>query len=60
MSSPSFRIPRRQLLTTAGITGAAAATGVLRSGVAEATSGPSSYTASWSSVDQQPVDDHVV
>jgi alpha-L-fucosidase len=54
MSSYPFRITRRRLLTAAGITGAAAVTGVLRSGAAEATSGPGSYTASWSSVDQHP------
>ncbi len=38
----------------AGITGAAAAAGVLRPGAARATSGPQSYTASWASVDQHP------
>ncbi|WP_426513341.1 alpha-L-fucosidase [Dactylosporangium sp. McL0621] len=54
MSSSSFRISRRRLLTTAGITGAAAVTGLSRFGVAEATAGPGSYTASWSSVDQHP------
>ena len=54
MSSSSLRFSRRRLLTTAGVTGAAAVTGGLRSGVAAATSGPSSYTATWASVDQHP------
>jgi alpha-L-fucosidase len=54
MSSSSLRLSRRRLLTTAGVTGAAAVTGGLRSGVAAATSGPSSYTATWASVDQHP------
>jgi alpha-L-fucosidase len=54
MPSFPYRMNRRRLLTTAGLTGAAAASGVLRSGVAAATEGPSSYTASWSSVDQHP------
>jgi alpha-L-fucosidase len=54
MSSPELRVSRRRVLTTAGLTGAAAVTGLLRFGVAAATSGPSSYTASWSSVDQHP------
>jgi len=54
MHSRQFHISRRRLLTAAGITGAAAATGVLRFGTAAANSGPSSYTASWSSVDQHP------
>ena len=54
MRSSSFGISRRRLLTAAGITGAAAVTGVWRAGVAAATGGPSSYTASWSSVDQHP------
>jgi alpha-L-fucosidase len=52
MSSSSFRFSRRRLLATVGVTGAAA--GLFRAGVARATSGPSSYTASWSSVDQHP------
>ncbi|KKK06570.1 alpha-L-fucosidase [Micromonospora sp. HK10] len=47
-------ISRRRLLTAAGITGAVAASGVLRAAVAEATVGPSSYTATWSSVNQHP------
>lgn len=54
MPSPSPGISRRRLLAAAGITGAAAAGNVLRAAVAEATAGPSSYTASWSSVDQHP------
>lgn len=54
MPSSPHPLSRRRLLTTAGITGAAAVTGVLRFGVAQATTGPSSYTASWSSVDQHP------
>jgi len=53
-SSPQIPLSRRTLLRTVGITGAAAATGLLRSGRAWATNGPSSYTASWSSVDQHP------
>ena len=52
MSSSSFRFSRRRLLATVGVTGAAA--GLFRAGIARATSGPSSYTASWSSVDQHP------
>ena len=51
MSSSSFRLSRRQLLAAAGITGAAT---VLKVGRALAISGPTSYTASWSSVDQHP------
>ena len=57
---PSFphRITRRRLLTTTTATGAAAFTGALwcRSSAAGAvaTDGPSSYTPSWSSVDQHP------
>ena len=43
-----------QTATAAGITGAAAVAGVWRAGVAWATSGPSSYTATWASVDQHP------
>src|SRR5690242_5700263 len=53
MSSPSLRLSRRRLLATAGVAGAAVG-GVFRSGVAAATAGPSSYTASWASVDQHP------
>ncbi|MFI9640504.1 alpha-L-fucosidase [Micromonospora sp. NPDC051925] len=45
---------RRRLLTTAGLTGVAVLTGMSRSGIAAAISGPSSYTPSWSSVDQHP------
>src|SRR5689334_4249831 len=51
--SSSFRVSRRALLAAAGVTGAAAA-GVFRAGPVLANSGPSSYTASWSSVDQHP------
>ena len=54
MSSSSSQYNRRRLLAIAGVTSAAAATGLLRFGVARATSGPSSYTAAWSSVDQHP------
>src|SRR5689334_16443864 len=52
--SYSFRLSRRALLASAGMTGAAAATGLLGFREAGATSGPGSYTASWSSVDQHP------
>ena len=51
MSLP-IRFTRRRLLAAAGVTGAAA--GLLKAGIAGATSGPSSYTATWSSVDQHP------
>jgi Alpha-L-fucosidase len=54
MSSNSFPISRRRLLITTGVTGAAAAAGLLRGGTARASSGPQSYTASWPSVDQHP------
>ena len=54
MSSLSFQFSRRRLLAAVGFTGAAAATGLLRAGAARATDGPSSYTPSWSSVDQHP------
>jgi alpha-L-fucosidase len=54
MSLPEFRVSRRRLLTAIGVTGAAAAAGGLRVGVVWANSGPSSYSASWSSVDQHP------
>ena len=54
MRSSSFGISRRGLLTAAGITGAAAVTGVWPAGVASATDGPSSYTATWASVNQHP------
>jgi alpha-L-fucosidase len=54
MSSSPFPISRRTLLT-AGSAGAAAAFGLLRfAPAASANSGPQSYTASWSSVDQHP------
>jgi alpha-L-fucosidase len=52
-SSSSPRLTRRALLAAAGAVGAGAA-GLSRVGVAWATSGPGSYTASWSSVDQHP------
>jgi alpha-L-fucosidase len=42
------------LLAAVGFTGAATAAGLSRVGMVWATSGPSSYTASWSSVDQHP------
>jgi alpha-L-fucosidase len=51
MSSSSFDLSRRKLLTVAGLTAAA---GALRVRTAWATEGPSSYTPSWSSVDQHP------
>lgn len=51
MSSSSYRVTRRGLLAATGISGAAA---VLRIGGVWATSGPSSYSASWSSADQHP------
>jgi alpha-L-fucosidase len=54
MSSSEFRYTRRRLLTAVGLTGAAAASGLSRAGVVWATSGPSSYTATWASVDQHP------
>ena len=43
MSAPAFPFSRRRLLAVAGVTGAAAATGLLRSGVVWATEGPQSY-----------------
>jgi alpha-L-fucosidase len=42
------------MLAAMGLTGAATAAGLSRAGILWATSGPSSYTASWSSVDQHP------
>ncbi|MFI0448892.1 alpha-L-fucosidase [Actinomadura sp. 6N118] len=53
-SSSSFQFSRRRLLVTAGITGAAAATGLLRAGTGHAATAPSSYTPTWPSVDQHP------
>jgi alpha-L-fucosidase len=53
-SLSSFELTRRRLLAAAGVTGAAAATGLLAFRSASANSGPSSYTASWASVDQHP------
>jgi alpha-L-fucosidase len=47
-------ITRRRFLIATGATGAAAGAGLLRPGRALANSGPQSYTASWSSVDQHP------
>jgi len=44
---PPHPISRRQLLFATGVTGAAAAAGLLRPGRAMATTGPQSYTASW-------------
>ncbi|MEU9242319.1 alpha-L-fucosidase [Streptomyces sp. NPDC048385] len=49
----SSGISRRSLLILSGLTGAATA-GLLPSGTANATNGPSNYTASWASVDQHP------
>ena len=49
-----FELSRRRLLAAAGAAGAAAMTGALRIGTAWATTGPSSYTPVWSSVDQHP------
>ncbi|WP_055586280.1 alpha-L-fucosidase [Streptacidiphilus griseoplanus] len=49
--SPSSGMSRRRLLTTAAALGGAS---LLRFPTAYATSGPQSYTASWSSVDQHP------
>ncbi|MEV4313642.1 alpha-L-fucosidase [Actinocrispum sp. NPDC049592] len=54
MSLSDNRFTRRGLLAAAGFTGVAAATGALRAGAVWATEGPSSYTPSWSSVDQHP------
>lgn len=47
----SFELSRRRLIAVAGV---AAAAGVFRVRTAWATEGPSSYTPSWSSVDQHP------
>jgi alpha-L-fucosidase len=54
MSSSSRRLTRRGVLTAIGVTGLAATAGPGRPGILWATSGPSSYTASWASVDQHP------
>ena len=54
MSSNSHPISRRRLLITTGVTGAAAAAGLLRPGRALANSGPQSYQPTWASVDQHP------
>jgi alpha-L-fucosidase len=53
MTPSPVRISRRGFLVAIGVTGATAAGG-LRPPNAWATSGPSSYTASWASVDQHP------
>ncbi|HET6704963.1 alpha-L-fucosidase, partial [Amycolatopsis sp.] len=47
----SFELSRRRLIVVAG---AAATAGVVRVPAGWATEGPSSYTPSWSSVDQHP------
>ncbi|MEU5262135.1 alpha-L-fucosidase [Amycolatopsis sp. NPDC021455] len=47
----SFELSRRKLIAVAGV---AAAAGVFRVRTVWATEGPSSYTPSWSSVDQHP------
>jgi alpha-L-fucosidase len=54
MSSSPYRFPRRRVLSVAGATGVAAATGATRTGVVWATGGPSHYDPTWSSVDQHP------
>ncbi|HZR51973.1 MAG TPA: alpha-L-fucosidase [Streptosporangiaceae bacterium] len=54
MPSNSHPISRRRLLITTGVTGAAAAAGLLRPGSALANSGPQSYQPTWASVDQHP------
>ncbi|HEX6525862.1 MAG TPA: alpha-L-fucosidase [Streptosporangiaceae bacterium] len=53
---PEFSLPisRRRLLFATGVTGAAAAAGLLRPGVARANNGPQSYQPTWASVDQHP------
>src|SRR5438093_10836550 len=48
---PFSRMTRRTLLATAG---AAATTGVFRTGFALATAGPGHYDPTWASVDQHP------
>ena len=53
MSSSPYQFTRRRMLAVAGFTGIAAA-GLARPGLVWATAGPSSYTPSWSSVDQHP------
>ncbi|WP_329260090.1 alpha-L-fucosidase [Actinoallomurus sp. NBC_01490] len=50
-SSSPFQLSRRRLLASAGVTAAASLLWVRD---ADATAGPSSYTASWASVDQHP------
>lgn len=54
MPSSSFHLTRREMLAAIGLTGVAAAGGLLRPGIVWANSGPGSYTPSWSSVDQHP------
>lgn len=51
---PSSRLTRRNLLASAGVAAAAAATGVFRAGFVWATAGPSHYDPTWASVDQHP------
>src|SRR3954471_18082710 len=53
-SLSSFELTRRRLLAAAAGGGGAAAPGLLMVRSASANSGPSSYTASWASVDQHP------
>jgi alpha-L-fucosidase len=52
-SSSSSRLTRRRMLA-AGITGGAAAAGLVRIGAVWATAGPQSYSPTWASVDQHP------
>ncbi|GAA3437565.1 alpha-L-fucosidase [Kutzneria kofuensis] len=54
MSSSPRQFTRRRLLTVAGFTGIAAASGLVRPGIVWATAGPSSYSPTWASVDQHP------
>ncbi|SBT43432.1 alpha-L-fucosidase [Micromonospora auratinigra] len=54
MSPSPFHLSRRGLLAAVGLTGAATVAGLSHVRLALATAGPSSYTASWSSVDQHP------
>ncbi|MFG2059320.1 alpha-L-fucosidase [Micromonospora sp. NPDC048930] len=54
MSPSPSHLSRRSLLAAVGLTGAATAAGLSNVRLALATVGPSSYTASWSSVDQHP------
>ncbi|MFI7430103.1 alpha-L-fucosidase [Micromonospora sp. NPDC049836] len=54
MSPSPLHLSRRNLLAAVGLTGAATVAGLANVRLALATVGPSSYTASWSSVDQHP------